>query len=82
MNSVISPNVPHMQLTAVIWPAEEGGYCVLNPETGCASQGETVEEALANIEEATSLYLEDAQISDVRPTVGTFVTTFEIPDRA
>lgn len=67
-----------MQLTAVIWPAEEGGFCVLNPETGCASQGDTVEEALANIEEATSLYLEDVPLSDIRPIIGSFVTTFDI----
>lgn len=82
MSYTISPNVPPMQFTAVIWPAEEGGYCVMNPETGCASQGETVEEALANIEEATTLYLEDVQLPNVRPMIGTFVTTFEIPERA
>ena len=78
MKSTSTTNVPVMQLTAVIWPAEEGGFCVLNPETGCASQGDTVEEALANIEEATSLYLEDVPLSDIRPIIGSFVTTFDI----
>ena len=82
MNTAMSPNVHSMQFTAVIWPAGEGGYCVLNPETGCASQGDTVEEALANIEEATQLYLEDVPMANIRPTSGTFVTTFEIPELA
>ena len=48
-----------MQLTAVLSPAEEGGFVALNPETGTTSQGETVEEAIANLREATALYLEE-----------------------
>ncbi len=44
-----------MQLTAVITPAEEGGFVALNPETGTTTQGETVEEAVANLKEATTL---------------------------
>lgn len=40
----------------------EGGYSVWVPAlAGCASQGETFEEALENIKEAISLYLEDQQ---------------------
>lgn len=46
-----------MELTAVLTPAEEGGYVALNPETGTTTQGETVEEAVANLREATALYL-------------------------
>ena len=38
-----------MQLTAVLTRAEEGGYVALNPETGTTTQGETVDEALANL---------------------------------
>ena len=48
-----------MLLTTVLIPAEEGGYIALNPETGTATQGATVEEAIANLKEATSLYLEE-----------------------
>jgi predicted RNase H-like HicB family nuclease len=44
-----------MELTAVLTPAEEGGFVALNPETGTTSQGETVEEAIANLREATTL---------------------------
>ncbi len=48
-----------MELTAVLSPAEEGGYVALNPETGTTTQGEIVEEALANLQEATALYLSE-----------------------
>jgi predicted RNase H-like HicB family nuclease len=48
-----------MQVTAVLTPAPEGGYTALNPDTGTASQGESVEEALANLREAVELYLEE-----------------------
>ena len=46
-----------MELTAVLTPADEGGYVALNPETGTTTQGETVEEAVANLRDATALYL-------------------------
>ncbi len=46
-----------MELTAILTPAEEGGYIALNPETGTTTQGETVEEAISNVQEATALYL-------------------------
>lgn len=48
-----------MELTAVLTPAEEGGYVALNPETGTTTQGESIEEALANLREATALYLSE-----------------------
>ncbi len=48
-----------MQVTAVLTPAEEGGFVALNPETGTVSQGDTIEEAVANLREALELYLEE-----------------------
>lgn len=45
-----------MQLTAILTRAEEGGFVVLNPETGTT---DTVDEAIANLTEATTLYLEE-----------------------
>ena len=43
---------------------ETSGYVVINPSLeGCYSQGDTVEEALANIKEATELCLEDAKLN-------------------
>ena len=48
-----------MTLTAVLTPAPEGGYVAFNPETGSTTQGDTVQEALAHLKEATELYLEE-----------------------
>ena len=64
-----------MLLTAVLLPAPEGGFTALNPETGSTSQGETVEEALANLREATELFVEEFPlVAGGQP----LVTTFEI----
>jgi len=48
-----------MELTAVLSPAEEGGFVALNPGTGGTTQGETIEEAAANRREAAALYLSE-----------------------
>ena len=48
-----------MQVSAVLTPAEEGGYIAFNPETLTTTQGDTIEEALANLKEAVELYLEE-----------------------
>ena len=62
-----------MELTAVLTPSEEGGYIALNPETGTTTQGETVEEAIANLTEATALYLSEFPLSSPgRPLVTMF----------
>jgi predicted RNase H-like HicB family nuclease len=64
-----------MLLTAVLTPAEEGGFIALNPETGTTTQGETVEEAVKNLKEATELFLEEFPMHQMPHSV---VTTFEI----
>jgi predicted RNase H-like HicB family nuclease len=44
----------------IFQPEIEGGFSVWVPSLpGCASQGETFEEAKKNIKEAITLYLED-----------------------
>ncbi len=54
------------QYTAVFEPEERGGYSVIIPALpGCISQGETFEEALANIKEAAELYLEDLKEGEI-----------------
>src|SRR3546814_9099046 len=68
-----------MQFTAVLIPAEEGGFVALNPETGTTSQGESIEEALTNLQEATELYLEEFPASSFGKP---FLTTFEVSTRA
>lgn len=46
------------EYTVVFEEEKEGGYSAWVPTlSGCASQGETFEEALGNIKEAISLYL-------------------------
>ena len=46
----------------ILEPDETGGYLVSCPSLpGCYSQGETVEEAMKNIEEAILLCLEDME---------------------
>jgi predicted RNase H-like HicB family nuclease len=62
-----------MELTAVLTPAPEGGFVALNPETGSTSQGETVEEAVANLRDATALYLEEFPLPSTTETVGCVV---------
>lgn len=59
--------------TAVIHK-EEDLYVAECPEVGTISQGNSIEEAVANLKEATELYLEEFPPPDSRPPL---VTTFE-----
>jgi len=48
-----------MKLKVVLEPSDEGGYTVYVPSLpGCISEGDTREDALANIKEAIALYME------------------------
>jgi predicted RNase H-like HicB family nuclease len=60
--------------TAVIH--KEGVWYVAEcPEVGTASQGQTIEEAVTNLQEATELYLEEFPLKEFpRP----ILTTFEV----
>ena len=59
--------------SAVVYKEDEL-YVLECPEVGTASQGDTIEEALVNLKQATKLYLEEFPM----PNVGrSFVTTFE-----
>ena len=40
-----------MTFSAVLTPAGEGGYVAFNPETGTTTQGETMDEALKNLQD-------------------------------
>lgn len=51
-----------MKIKVVLEPSDEGGYTVYVPSLpGCITEGETIEEALANIQEAIELYLEQTE---------------------
>jgi predicted RNase H-like HicB family nuclease len=55
-----------MKLRVVIHSAAEGGYWAeVRGLPGCISQGETVEETIANVREAAEGWLEVAGLSDV-----------------
>ncbi len=56
-----------------------GGFVALNPETGTTTQGETVDEAIDNLREATTLYLEEFGLT---PHEAPLVTTFTVPQSA
>jgi len=58
-----------MKLKIVVHPAEEGGFWVEVPAiSGCATQGETMEELLTNLYEAVeaclSVDLEEIEIAE------------------
>lgn len=63
-----------MTYTAILH-REEDMYVADCPEVGTVSQGSTVEEALANLKEATDLYLEEHPPKD---TERVLMTTFEV----
>lgn len=64
--------------TAVIHK-EDDLYVAECPEVGTVSQGETIEEAVKNLQEATELYLEEFPLKQsYRP----ILTTFEVPAHA
>ena len=51
-----------MKIRIILEPSEDGGFTAIVPSLpGCFSEGETKEEALANIREAIELYLEPVE---------------------
>ena len=66
-----------MQVTtfAAVLHKEDDLYVAECPEVGTVSQGATIEEAIANLKEATELYLEEFP----HPLAGRpLLTTFEV----
>ena len=68
-----------MERIAVLTYAEEGGVIALNPESGTTTQDESVEEAIANLREATALYLEEFPLASKGHPL---VTMFTLPEHA
>ena len=51
-----------MKLRILLEPSEDGGYTVYVPSLpGCISEGDDVDDALHNIQEAIELYLESVE---------------------
>lgn len=68
-----------LRLTALI-EAEGDGYVALCPELDVASEGDTVEQARANLTEAVELFFDAAPADEVvrRLRRDVFVTTVEV----
>ena len=65
-----------LNFTAVIYPDADSDWLVAhNPETGTTTQGKTFEEALANLKEATELYLSEFPPATKGRAI---LTTFEV----
>ena len=62
-----------MKLQVVLEPSDEGGYTVFVPSLpGCISEGNDINEALVNIQEAIALYLEPVE-EDINLTEGAII---------
>lgn len=66
-------------LTAII-QAESPGFVALCPELDIASQGETIEESLANLREAVELFYECASAAEIAAREGgeVYITQLEV----
>ncbi len=62
-------------LTAMV-QKEEDMYVAKCPEVGTVSQGKTIEEAVANLKEATELYLEEFPFKEGNIAPGRFELLF------
>ena len=68
-----------MNIFTAILHKEKDFYVALCPEVGTASQGETIEKAVENLQEATELYLEEFPMSQ---TYRPIMTIFEVSAHA
>lgn len=68
------------RMTAII-EREDNAYIALCPEVDVASQGDTIEEARANLIEALTLFFETADEREIsrRVHADLFVTQVEVP---
>jgi predicted RNase H-like HicB family nuclease len=65
-----------MQTFTAVIHRDEDLFVAECSEVGTVSQGRTIEEALANLKEATELYLEEFPLEAMPER--SFVTTFEV----
>ena len=64
-----------MKTFSAILIKEDDLYVAKCPEVGTASQGASIEEAVANLKEATELYLEECPLEEMGVPL---LTTFEV----
>ena len=66
---------------SIIIEKDENGYYAFSPElAGCQSQGDTLDEAVANIKEAAELYVETLSPEEIQTIFNTeiYTTTYEV----
>ncbi|MBW4604837.1 MAG: type II toxin-antitoxin system HicB family antitoxin [Calothrix sp. FI2-JRJ7] len=59
----------------IILYKEDDMYIAECPEVGTVDQGETIEQAIAGVKEATRLYLEESPLPETSPR---FITSIEV----
>ena len=64
-----------METFTAVLHKEEEMYIAECPEVGTVSQGKTIDEAIANLKEATKLYLEEFPTKRISKSL---LTTFEV----
>ncbi len=64
-----------MRTFTAVLHKEDNLYVAECPEVGTVSQGHTIEEAVANLKEATELYLEEFPLQEISKPL---MTTFEV----
>ncbi len=64
------------QIFTAVVHQENDLYVAECSETGTVSQGETIEESIENLREATELYLEEFPVKSSSHPI---MTTFEVP---
>ncbi|KAF5430880.1 putative nuclease of the RNAse H fold, HicB family [Candidatus Methanophagaceae archaeon] len=64
-----------MQTFTAVIHKEEDMYVAECPEVGTVSQGESIEDVITNLKEATELYLDEFPLKEERKTL---MTTFEV----
>jgi len=55
-----------IEITAELIEEDEGGYTVYCPELDIYTQGEDVEDALANLKEAAQLHIEETGLQNLK----------------
>ena len=68
------------QMLTLLLQREGDGYVATCPELDVASQGDTVEEARSNLQEAVELFLETASPQEIhqRKRAEVYLSTFEV----
>ncbi len=68
------PTMKTRSFTVIVY-REDNTYIAECPEVGTVDQGETIEQAIAGLKEATRLYLEEFPLPETSPR---YVTSIEV----